>query len=165
MQIPKRKSENYIRPKFDPHITEDKFNELKEKMEKLKKSHPRAAEEVKRLAKMGDFSENFAYQAAKGHLRGINQRILEIEDQLNRAVIIKPDKELCAVQIGCNVTIETNGKQSTYVILGSAETNPSLGIISHNSPLGSALLGRKVGDVINLKLADREVEYKIMEIK
>lgn len=165
MQVPKRKSENYIRPKFDPHITEEKFNELKTQLAKLKKSHSLAAEEVKRLAKMGDFSENFAYQAAKGHLRGINQRILEIEDQLNRAVIIRSSKGICAVRIGCSVTIEANGKQSTYLILGSSETNPSRGIISHNSPLGEALLGHKAGDIVKLKLAAGEAEYKIAAIK
>lgn len=164
MRVPTRRSEKYPRPKPDPHLTEGKFNELKNKLEKLKKSRPYAIEEVKRLALMGDFSENFAYQMAKGRLRSINQRILEIEDHLNRAIIIKPVKNLETVQLGTKVTIEVFGRQETYLILGSSETNPSEGIISHNSPVGSALIGHKVGNVVKIKLVNKEIEYKIIKI-
>ncbi|MHB8903906.1 MAG: GreA/GreB family elongation factor [Patescibacteria group bacterium] len=88
MQTPYRKYDKIPRQKSDPHITEDKFEELKNKLAKLKNiQRPREAEEVKRLAAMGDFSENAGYQLAKSRLRGINQRILDIEDLLSRAEI------------------------------------------------------------------------------
>ena len=153
MRVPIRKPGKYTHLKPDPHLTEEKFNELKNKLARLKKSQPVAAAEVARLAEMGDFSENAAYQMAKGHLRGINQRILELEDHLHRALIIKPMKNTQTVQLGHRVTIETAGKQKTYLVLGSSETNPGEGIISRNSPIGSALMGHQVGGKVKKKMS------------
>jgi transcription elongation GreA/GreB family factor len=166
MQIPIRKPGQYTNSKPDPHLTEDKFNELQSALEKLKKfSRPRAADEVDRLSKLGDFSENADYSIAKGRLRGINQRILELEDHLKQAVIIKPAKNTGTVQLGHAVIVEVNGARKTYRILGSEEINPSRGIISHQSPIGAGLMGRKVGDIVKIKIADRKAEYKIIEIQ
>lgn len=166
MQVPKRKSGKYANLKPDPHITQAKFNELKSVLEKLKKvSRPRAIEESKRLAEMGDFSENAAYSMAKGRLRAINEHILELEYQLKNAQVIDQLKNKETVQLGHKVTIETVGKQKTYLVLGSAETNPSKGIISHNSPIGSALMGRKVGDKVKLQQINKVVECKIVSIE
>ena len=166
MRVPTRKPGQHAYQKPDPHITLDKFNELKNKLEKLKKfSQPRSIIEVKRLALDGDFSENAAYQIAKGRLRGINQRILEIEEHLKRAEIIQAPKNKERVQLGHYVTVEVASKAKTYLLLGSAETDPTAGVISHNSPLGSALLNHKVGDKIQIKLADKNIEYKITGIE
>ncbi|MFA5359959.1 MAG: GreA/GreB family elongation factor [Patescibacteria group bacterium] len=165
MQLPWRKPGKYTYLKPDQNLTEDKYNELKNKLERLKFNRPRLAEEVKKYASDGDFSENAAYQIAKGKLRGMNQRILEIEEHLKRAVIIKPNKNSGMVQLGNSVTIEANSKEKTYLILGSSETNPQKGIISHNSPIGASLMGKKIGDKIKIKLADREIEYKIIKIE
>lgn len=165
MQTPQRKPGKFSGLSADPHITEAKYLELKNKLERLKNhSQPKAISEVKRLAEMGDFSENAAYQIAKGRLRGINRGILEITDHLKRALIIKPQKTE-TVQIGSNITVLVNEKLKDYQILGSSETDPTRGVISHNSPIGSALLGRRVGDIVKIKLADKEVEYRIVEIK
>lgn len=164
MQIPIRKSGKYTYLKPDFNLTETKFNELDDKLERLKFNQPHAMKEVKRLAEMGDFSENAAYQIAKAHLRGINQKILQIENYLNQAVIIKPIKNIETVQLGHKVTIETAGKQKTYLILGSLETNPFKNIISHHSLIGSALMARKVGDKIQIQIADKKIEYKIVKI-
>jgi len=164
MQTPKRKPGKYTNNKPDPYMTQGKFDELKNKLENLKKKQPFAASEVKRLALDGDFSENAAYQIAKGRLRGLNQRILDIENHLKNAMIIKPSKT-GRVCLGSQVTVEVNGKQKTYQILGSSETDPSRGIISHNSPIGSALINKKLGDIVKVKIKDKEVEYKIVKIK
>ncbi len=165
MRVPTRRYDKKPRAKLDPHITIKKFKELKSKLKTLKENiHPKAVEEVKRLALDGDFSENFAYQIAKGKLRGINNSILKIENILKNAEIIDPDKNKDIVQLGNSVTIEKKGKEKTYQILGSAETNPESGIISHTSPLGSALLNKHVGDIIKVKLAKKFVGYKIIKI-
>lgn len=148
----------------DPLITEAKFAELKKKLEKLQHTRPHAAAEVARLAELGDFSENVEYQLAKGRLRGINNAILKTENELNRAVIITPKKQTDTIQIGHTVTIETDGKEKTYQILGSSETNPGKGIISYNSPMGEALLGHCVGDVVAVKIASTERMYTIRKI-
>jgi transcription elongation factor GreA len=165
MRVPIRKSEKYTNLKTDPYITQAKFDELTKKRERLVTvNRPREAEEVKRLALMGDFSENVGYQIAKGRLRGINQRVLDIDDLLKNAVIIRHDKDNELVQIGNFVTLSRDGKEKEYQILGSEETNPTAGVISHNSPLGSVLIGRKVGDEIEVNLSDRNIKYKIVKI-
>lgn len=159
-----RKPGKYGQIKADPFLTLAKFQELERKLARLRDSQPAAAKEVARLAEMGDFSENFAYQHAKGRLRGINQRILEIEHQLNQAEVIAPDTQTDTVELGHLVTIETNGQQKTYQILGSTETDPRRGVISHNSPIGAALLGHKVGDQVHVTIANREVVFQIIAI-
>ena len=166
MRVPTRRSEQHNRQtKLDPYLTEAKFNELQNKLARLKEARPREAREVKRLAEMGDFSENAGYQLAKGRLRGINQRMLDLEYQLKNAIIIEQDNSASTVQLGRKVTLESNGREKTYLILGSTESNPTAGIISHNSPLGSALIGHRVGDQIKIHLADKEVEYIIKKIE
>lgn len=166
MRTPKRKAGIYTNLKIDPNITKEKFNELKARLYKLEKfSQPAASREVQRLAEMGDFSENAAYQMAKGRLRGINQRILDLKEQLKNAIIIETKKNKEQVQIGHTVTVEFNGKQKKYQILGSAETDPLKGIISHNSPIGSALIGFKAGDVVTVELENKSIEYRIIKIE
>lgn len=165
MQTPYRKPGKYTNLKPDPLITKGKFDKLKKELEKLKQIKPAAAAETARLADLGDFSENAGYQFAKGRLRGINRRILELESQLDHAEIIETDTQTDTVALGHKVTVEVNGKQKIFQILGSAETDPSAGIISQHSPLGSALVGCKVGDKVRVKSGEREVEYKILKIE
>lgn len=166
MRLPFRKPGKYMIQKADPNITQAKFDELNQKLEKLLKIiRPPLIKEVNRLSQTGDFSENHAYQVAKGKLRGINQRILEIENTLKNAEIIKHNKNNDTVQIGHSVTIENNAEVKTYRILGSAETDPTSGTISQHSPLGSALLGKKVGDMVKIQLTNKKTEYKILKIE
>lgn len=165
MRTPIRKPGKYTHSKIDPNITEEKFKELNNKIEKLKKSQPFAAAEVKRLAEMGDFSENAAYQMAKGRLRGINQRILDLEKYLKTVIIIRNNLDTDLVELGKKVTVASLKGEKTFLILGSSETDPLKNIISHNSPIGSALIGKKVGDTAVLHLKDRRIEYKIIKIE
>ncbi|MBL7058405.1 GreA/GreB family elongation factor [Patescibacteria group bacterium] len=164
MQTPQRKLGKFSHLKPDPFITRAKYIELENKLKKLKNSQPYARSEVRRLAEMGDFSENHAYQMAKGRLRGINQQILDIEDHLKRSEIINEGNKTNVVLLGSVITIEVNGKQKNLQLLGSSETNPKAGVISHNSLVGAALLGRKVGEVVKIKLPVKEVEYKIIKV-
>jgi len=159
------------RPKADPFMTAAKFEELKAKLHKWKTvNRPREAAEVARLALMGDFSENTGYQVAKGRLRGLNQRILDLENLLARAEIITAPTLSDRVALGHQVTIEKIGPDGrgesgrTYRILGSAETAPTSGVISHNSPLGAALLGHRVGETVRLEVNGKIAEYKIVRI-
>ena len=166
MRVPIRKAGKYTQLKLDHHITGAKLKELKNTVDRLKKvSLPPAAQEVQRLAAMGDFSENAAYQMAKGRLRSINQRILELEDQVNHAVIIQRPKATETIQIGHSVTVEINSKKKTYLILGSAEADPRAGIISQSSPIGSALIGHKVGDRVTMQQAGKEITCRILTIE
>ena len=166
MQTPQRKPGKYTNQKPDPYLTEAKFQELKDKLERLKKfSQPKAREEVKRLAEMGDFSENAAYQIAKGRLRGMNQAILDIADHLKRAVIITRNSQADRVVLGSMVTVEIDKKIKNFQILGSSETNPMSGIISHNSPIGSALLGARMGETVKISLPTGQKTFIILKIE
>jgi transcription elongation factor GreA len=165
MRVPTRKPGKYAGQKPDPYITREKHRELEAKLGKLKNARPGAIAEVKRLAADGDFSENAAYSIAKGKLRGLNQRILETEDHLKKAVIIAPEGNGETVALGSLVTIAANGKEKTYRLLGSTETDPAAGVISHHSPLGAALLGHRAGDRIKIRLKDKDIEYKIIGVR
>jgi len=165
MRIPQRRADQKDREKFDPCLSRDKFEALKNELERLKnKQRPALALEVKRLAEMGDFSENAGYQLAKGRLRGLNNRILEIEARLRYAEIIEPNKNLNQVQLGSQVTLEKNGQRTNYFLMGSLETDPSRGIISHNSPLGAALLGKTIGEEIIINRLNGKSKYKIVAL-
>ena len=162
MQTPKRKPAKFKSCRFDPYISQQRYNKLNKELKKLSKHiQPKLALKVQELAEMGDFSENAAYQIAKGKLRYINTRILEIKDILKNAKIIKKTKNKNTVQIGHTVLVKFNKKKLKFKILGASESNPSKNIISHLSPLGSALLGKSVGDEI---MANGN-GYKIVRIK
>lgn len=150
--------------KQDPHLTADKLADLERKLERLKLSKPAAMADVSRLAELGDFSENVEYQLAKGKLRGINAGIFNIQSQIDNSVLIENDGNTDKVQIGHRVTVLVNGKEKLYTILGSAESDPKRGVISHGSPLGLALMYKQVGDEVNVKLVDKDVIYKITNI-
>lgn len=165
MQVPYRKPGKYAMMKQDPMLTTEKVRDLEAKLERLKNySRPKGAEEVRRLAELGDFSENVEYQLAKGKLRGINQAILTIENQLKNAVVIEPNLQHETVAVGHTVTIKNGGAEKKYLILGSIETNPGHGVISHVSPLGSVLIGKKINDTVKIKTKDKEISYTIINI-
>ncbi len=163
MQIPYRKPPKFSEFQQDPLLTQQKFLELQSKLKHLLASRPQAADEVNRLAQNGDFSENAEYQHAKGRLRGMNSAILKLEHQISHAVIIKT-RGNGTVEIGTRVTVEVSGAQRTYHILGSAETKPEKGIISYTSPIGSALIGHAVGDVVEALLPVGKITYTILTI-
>lgn len=165
MQTPYRKPGKYALQAQDPFLSAEKLKKLQDKLERLlEKRYPLAAE-VSRLAELGDFSENVEYQLAKGKLRGINDAIMKLENQIKNAVIIKPKNNTDFVGLGHKVTVLVDGKEKIYQILGSAETDPKKGIISQNSPLGIALLGKKKEDIVSVNLKDKIVDYKIVKIE
>ncbi|MEK7225534.1 MAG: GreA/GreB family elongation factor, partial [Bacteroidota bacterium] len=88
----------------------------------------------------------------------------KLENQLRQAEIIPPVKNTGRVQLGSIVTVSNGKTDRTYQLLGSAETDPGRGIISHNSPIGAALLGRKIGDTVKIILAKKDIEYIITNI-
>jgi transcription elongation GreA/GreB family factor len=163
MQIPRRRSEKFQKPDDGPiYLTPQGFEDLKATLAHLKKVLPGYIAEAQRTAAYGDRSDNAEYKQAKGTLRRTNYRILEIEDQLKRVSIIPVGKNNSGiVSLGSTVTLELRGgERRAFQILGSHETNPSGGRISQESPLGSALLNKKVGETVVVK----EMEYRIVDI-
>ncbi|MFA6426873.1 MAG: transcription elongation factor GreA [Candidatus Magasanikbacteria bacterium] len=167
MQLPYRKPGKFSQMKQDNLMTQKKFDEIEKKLAHLKKIlRPQAAEEVARLAETGDFSENAGYQNAKARLRTINHTILFLENKTTNASIIPAHKSTTTVEIGTEVTVLCDdNKTKKFLILGSSETNPGKGVISHNSPMGSSLIGHRVGDVVSVKLKTSTIDYKILQIQ
>ncbi|HSD12768.1 MAG TPA: transcription elongation factor GreA [Patescibacteria group bacterium] len=169
MQIPKRKKEDYRKygGDGDNYLSPEAIKKLKDDLRRLEEvSRPRAVTELSRAREMGDLSENAAYSEAKGRLMGMDRRIFEIKEKLKNAVVIERGSEDGRVAVGATVVVRVNGKQKTYEIVGSAETDPGSGRISHLSPLGSALKGHQAGDEVMVKnAAGAEVRYEIVEVR
>jgi len=162
----KRKSDKNPRPQQDNYITQEKADQYQQNLDRLiKEVRPKLSKEVQRLAELGDFSENAAYQMAKGKLRGINNKILELKNRLDQAILIIQNPADGTIAIGSKVTVESEGQKFNYQILGSQETDPRLGKISHLSPFGSALIGHQKNDLIEIEINNKLVKYKIIDVK
>lgn len=164
MRLPNRKPGKYTFPTFDPQMTQAKLEALQHKLAKVKAALPQAIKETQQYGENGDFSENAEYQIAKGRLRGLNRAVDELQYQINHAVIIPEPKNNRTVQIGHRVTLTTQTGEQRFHILGSSETNPGAGIISHQSPLGAALLGHTVGESITLTIGGKPKVFTIIGI-
>ncbi len=127
----------------------------------------RLAERLHFAIKQGDLSENADYIQAKEEQAFLEGRILEVQQLLRNAIVIEMGgTEGGRVRLGSEVTVSEVGydETETYYLVGPAEADPAKGRISHESPLGKALLGRKVGDKISVHAPGGEIEFKIEEI-
>ncbi len=140
----------------DHVMSKAKYQELELELQKLKKKRPQAAQEVVRLAELGDFSENVEYQLAKRRLRGINGAMLKLEYRINNAEIVEASNGE-VVELGSTVELKTPKGRRKYTILGASEADPAKGVISHQSPLGEELMGRRVGDKFSARIGECEV--------
>ncbi len=127
------------------NLTPAGYAELEKELNELIAQRPAIAERLATARAFGDLSENQEYTDARAEQKTVENRILEIQDTLKNAVLIKANKG-GKVSIGSTVKIKMNGKEFIYVIVGPVETNPLEGKISHESPIGKELLGRKAGD-------------------
>lgn len=146
------------------YLTQTGIDNLKKRLVRLKESLPRLIEETKRTAAYGDRSDSAEYREAKSALRRANSQILGTEDKLKRAVLINPDKNSGIVQIGSTVTLSSDGTKKTFEIVGSIETNPGSGRISNKSPLGAAVLGKKIGTKFSLETPGGKKDYEVTGI-
>ena len=150
-------------------ITADGYNNIKKELEHLKtvKRHE-VADRIKTAREFGDLSENAEYDEAKNEQGFIEGRISELEHKLKIAVVIdENDIHTEDVGVGSVVKIKNANMDliAEYKIVGSAESDPINNRISNESPIGSALLGAKVGDMVKVQIPDGEASYQIMEIK
>lgn len=119
--------------------------ELEKELAELIAERPAIAERLATARAFGDLSENQEYSDARAEQKNVENRILEIQETLKNAVLIKAKKS-DKVAIGSTVNIKMSGKKFTYTVVGPVEANPLEGKISHEAPIGKALLGRKVGE-------------------
>lgn len=149
-------------------LTSEGLRKIEEELEESKTVKRReVAERIKQALAFGDISENSEYDEAKNEQAWLEERILKLESLLRNARVIDDDEiTLDAVSVGSKVTIldtEFN-EELEYSIVGSAEADPIEGKISNESPVGKALLGKEVNDVVKVQVPDGVAEYKILSI-
>ena len=150
-------------------LTYEGLKKYEEELQDLKVVKRReVAEKIKEAREQGDLSENAEYDAAKDEQRDIEARIEELEKILKNAEVVDEDEvDLEVINIGCRVKIldvEYNDELE-YKIVGSTEANSLKGKISNESPVGKALIGKKVGEVITVETQAGSFQYKVLEIQ
>ena len=149
------------------YLSKEKFDELTTELEHLKTVRRREiAEQLEYARSLGDLSENAEYEEARNLQAATEDRIRQVEEQLSHARIIEHTKGN-TVSLGNFVTIQKQGEKDehTYEVVGSAEANMQEHKISHLSPLGSALMDKKKGELFSFETPKGVQKYKIVNIK
>lgn len=148
-------------------LTQEGKKQLEERLEKLKVVvRKEIADRIKEAREFGDISENSEYDAAKEEQAMIEGEILEIEQKLQAVKIIEEDKDNSVVRIGSQVRVLDIelGEESSFKIVGTAESDPMNNLISNDSPLGKALLGAKKGSEVIADAPAGKLKFKVLEI-
>ena len=149
-------------------LTYEGLKKLEDELQDLKVvQRKEIAQKIKEAREQGDLSENAEYDAAKDEQRDIEARIEELEKILKNAeVVVEDEVDVDKINIGCKVIImdmEFN-EELEYKIVGSTEANSLKGKISNESPVGKALIGAKIGDVVTVETQAGEIQYKVLGI-
>ncbi len=146
-------------------MTQEGLDNLKKELKELiDVKRPEVAKRIKEAREMGDISENSEYDSAKQEQAYVEGRITELEDIIKNAKVnetIKKDY----IDVGCSVTVHIDSTEDTFHIVGAPEADPLSNKISHESPLGSALVGKKVGDKIEVEAPVGKLIYTVMKIE
>ncbi len=147
-------------------LTEEGYALLQQELQSLKKERlPVAIEKLQKARSMGDLKENNAYSSARDELALLEGRVQEIEDILKNVEIINRALKQNEITIGARVTIAVEGNKEQFHIVGEYEADPMNKRVSHTSPIGQALMGKKVGDTVQIEIPSGKIIYKIVDIK
>lgn len=132
-------------------LTQDGIKELQSELDQLIADRADVTERIRSARELGDLSENAEYASARSEQERNENRISELEHILKNVDIITAPKNGSAVHIGATVQLKSsNGKEKTFQVVGTVEADPMAGKISDESPIGKALLGKKVGDNVEI---------------
>ena len=139
----------------------------KEFSELVEVKRPKLVDRLNNARSQGDLSENSDYQSAKEELEFLDGRIDELDDVLKNASVVSIDgkNRNSGIGIGTKVTVKVKGKETVFDIVGEWEADPVNKKISHDSPLGSALLGKNVGDKAEVEAPAGKIQYEILAIE
>ena len=148
------------------YLTKEGLGKLNTELEYLKKiKRKEVAERLRTAASFGDLSENFDYANAREEQEFVERRIRELEDLLMHAEVVASKDNSGKVQIGSRVVLQGEGKPLEFQIAGTREADPLNGKISLESPFGSALIGKKVGESVEIETPNGKVMYRIAQVK
>lgn len=150
-------------------LTAEGLRRLEEELEHLKTvKRKEVAERIKQAKDFGDLMENSEYEDAKNEQAFVEGRILLLETMLRNAKVIDNNEvRRDRVSVGCTVTVQdmSSGDRLSYMIVGTAETDPDRDRISNESPVGKALLGRKKGETVEVRVPAGTIRYAVLEIR
>lgn len=146
------------------NLTQAGADELKSELDNLIKQRVVIADRIKQARELGDLSENAEYQTAREEQDRLEARIGELEHVLMNMQIIKKPKTNGHIRLGSSVKLKASSKTKEFQIVGTMEADPIHGKVSDESPIGQALLGKKVGDKAEIKTPAETVSYTIVEI-
>lgn len=147
------------------YVSPERLEELKQELENLKtKKRIEVAEHLKRAKEYGDLSENSEYAEAREEQAAVEMRIVELEDLLKKAAVIKKVAGAKRVHIGSRITAKRGSDTLEYTIVGSSESDPLQGKISNESPLGKAFLDREAGEDVVAATPAGKVTYRLVKI-
>ena len=147
------------------YLTATGLEKLKQELSYLRDGKRKEiAERLRRAASFGDLSENFDYATAREEQAMTERRIAELELLVANAKLMTPDTQKGVVQLGSRVLLETGKQRMSFSLCGPQEANPLEGKISVESPVGSQLLGKKKGEVIELETPEGKIKYKVLSI-
>ena len=150
-------------------LTYEGLKRYKDELQNLKVvKRKEVAQKIKEAREQGDLSENAEYDAAKDEQRDIELRIEELEKLLKNAeVVVEDEIDLDKINIGCKVKVYDvdEDEEMEFKIVGSTEANSLQNKISNESPVGHALIGKKVGDVVDVETQSGVIQYKVLEIQ
>lgn len=145
-------------------LTQAGVNELKAELEVLIAKRAGIADAIKTARELGDLAENAEYQSARAEQDRNETRVADIENILQNVEIIKKPRGDSKVQLGSAVKLKSAGKTKEFQVVGTVEADPLSGKISDESPIGQALLGKKVGDTVEIATPTDTSTYKIISI-
>ncbi|KKQ26460.1 MAG: Transcription elongation factor [Candidatus Woesebacteria bacterium GW2011_GWA1_37_8] len=147
-------------------ITQKGLDALKLELNDLvENKRPKVVDRLSNARLQGDLSENSDYHNAKDELEFLDGRISELEDVLKYATVVKQGAKNGGIALGTHVTLKFNGNQLVYEIVGDWEADPMKKKISHTSPLGQALFGKKIGDKVEVDAPAGKISYEILSIE
>ena len=150
-------------------LTYEGLKKLEDELQDLKVNRRKEiAEKIKEAREQGDLSENAEYDAAKDEQRDIELRIEELEKLLKNAeVVVEDEVNLDKINIGCVVKVYDKEfeEEMEFQIVGSTEANSLQNKISNESPVGHALMGKKVGDIVDVETQAGVIQYEVLDIK
>ena len=148
------------------YVSAEGLEKLKLELRELKTVRRREVASRIEVAKaLGDLSENAEYHEAKDEMALLEGRITEVEEILKNVQVIEEETGVQGVvRVGSTVKVSVNDKERTFNIVGSSEADPLSGKISNESPIGSALLGTKVGDTVTVTTPAGKTDYRVLEV-
>lgn len=146
-------------------LTKEGVAELEAELKTLLAKRKTIAESIKSARELGDLAENAEYQSARAEHDRNEARISEVEHILQNTKLISTPKGDSKVALGCKVALKSdNGKTKEFQVVGTVEADPLNGKISDESPIGKLLLGKKLGDAIEIKTPAETTIYQIASI-